>query len=162
MAAESLVLLAFVAPSLRQPRRWLPLLLLLAVLAGVFQQQMSKRLGDDAGGGIVAALERDGRLPIWKFAVGKALEHPWHGGGMGRESLARQYPEHPLTQGVFVHAHNMLVNRLLQLGVPGLLAFVALFAAWPGLYGGSAGPGRWPARRRWSAWPFAPGSGPRT
>lgn len=129
VAVELLVVLAFFAPRLRQPRHWLPVLVVLAALAGVFQQQMSKRLGDDAGGGIVAALERDGRLPIWKFAVGEALKHPWQGGGMGRESLIRQYPEHPLTQGVFVHAHNMLVNRLLQLGVPGLFAFVALFAA---------------------------------
>ncbi|WP_371323757.1 O-antigen ligase family protein [Dechloromonas sp. ZY10] len=129
VAAELLVVLAWLAPRLRQPRQWLPVLLVLAVLAGVFQQQMSKRLGNEAGSGIVAALERDGRLPIWKFAIGEALAHPWHGGGMGRESLIRQYPEHPLTQGVFVHAHNMLVNRLVQLGVPGLLAFVALFAA---------------------------------
>lgn len=129
VAVELLVVLAFFAPRLRQPRHWLPVLVVLAALAGVFQQQMSKRLGDDAGGGIVAALERDGRLPIWKFAVGEALKHPGYGGGMGRESLIRQYPEHPLTQGVFVHAHNMLVNRLLQLGVPGLFAFVALFAA---------------------------------
>ncbi len=130
VSAQLVVLSIFVlASNLRRLKVVIPVLLLVCSFVGLFQLQMQHRLGEDATKGVMAALEKDGRLPIWKFSLAEVMQHPLHGGGMGRDSLQRQYPTHPMTQGVFVHAHNMLINRLLQLGFPGLAAFLILLAA---------------------------------
>ncbi|WP_153146611.1 glycosyltransferase family 9 protein [Dechloromonas sp. H13] len=132
VAIQILVAGAFFARRLRQPRYLLALAAFVVVLGSLFHIQTSSRIGTASVAQSVdigAALNADGRLPVWKFAVSESLGHPLIGAGMGRNAYSRQYAGHPLAQPPFDHTHNMLVNRLVQLGVPGLLVFLALFGA---------------------------------
>ena len=146
---EVLVAAVLLAPRIRKPSHWGGFAMVLLLLLTVFSWQMQQRgFGGSTGGMPVVvqapqvekALASDGRLAHWKFAWAEALEHPLTGGGMGRETFKHRYPGHPMTSDVFVHTHNMLVNRLVQLGFPGLLAFLLLL--------GSLASRFWEQRRR--------------
>ncbi|MQT13461.1 O-antigen ligase family protein [Segnochrobactrum spirostomi] len=96
---------------------------------------------DELRGPLLLALFGDetltGRLPIWRFLLGFAADHPWFGGGyaslweIGDAAPARSAPD------VFLHrvanAHSAYLDVLASLGVPGLaftlVAFVAVPAA---------------------------------
>ena len=103
------------------------------VISLVFVAQNHRRTG--ANGletvNITGALEKDGRIATWKLAIGASLETPLTGGGIGRDTFIRRFPEYAKKQEPFAfrHAHNVLIDKLLQLGIPGLIAFVALFVA---------------------------------
>lgn len=132
---QLIVVGAFFASKLRQPRHLILLLAIVACLATLFHLQSGKRIGASTlaeTANIPMALEKDGRLSAWRFVVEQALQHPLHGGGMGRNTFSRLYPDNPLSQPPFDHAHNMLINRLVQLGFPGLLVFMLLLGglAW--------------------------------
>ncbi len=134
-AVEAFVAAAFFARRLCQPRYVIAALALVVALGGLFHLKMSSRTGTASlaqSVDIGAALTADGRLPVWKFAIAESLAHPLTGAGMGRNAFSHRYPEHPLAQPPFDHTHNMLVNRLVQMGFPGLVAFLALFfgVAW--------------------------------
>jgi len=140
---------AFFASRLRQPRYLMLVLAIVACLATLFHLQSGKRIGTSSlaeTANIEMALQGDGRLPVWQFAIEQALQHPLHGAGIGRNAFSRLYPDHPLSQPPFDHTHNMLINRLVQLGFPGLLVFVLLLGgvAWTLLsLGRRSGEGRW-------------------
>ena len=135
LAVQAFVVAAFFARHLREPRFLIAALVLVVCLGGLFHLKTSSRIGSTSfvqSVDIGAALNADGRLPVWKFAIEESLKHPLTGAGMGRNAFSRLYPEHPLAQPPFDHTHNMLVNRLVQLGLPGLMIFLALFfgVAW--------------------------------
>ena len=135
LAVQAFVVAAFFAHRLREPRYLIAALALVLALGGLFHLKTSSRIGSSSivqSVDVGAALTADGRLPVWKFAIEESLRHPLTGAGMGRNAFSRLYPEHPLAQPPFDHTHNMLVNRLVQLGLPGLIIFLALFfgVAW--------------------------------
>lgn len=143
------MLVVFVAMGLwRRPRLLFAGLLVGLSLFGLFVVQMADRgFGRNVTEAVAVnkALATDGRLERWRFALTESLHHPFSGGGLGRETFKHVYPDHPMTETVFVHTHNMLVNRLVQLGIPGVLAFLALFAGGTVL--------AWGQRRRVAAGP---------
>ena len=76
------------------------------------------------------ALTDDVRLSFWPKAVTKIAEHPLVGTGFGRSMMRKTYPELvPKEVPDLWHAHNVVLNYGLQLGVPGIIAFLGLFAA---------------------------------
>lgn len=123
--------LVVMLPGLRRPRFLLVAALLVAASGVFFQMQMAKRVGGHGFqmSSINTSLEADGRLPALRFVWRQALEHPLTGAGMGREVFRKAFPDRPETQGPYAHAHNMMTNRLVQLGFPGALVFLALFVA---------------------------------
>ena len=78
------------------------------------------------------SLALDERPLIWKIAVGKALESPVAGHGYGREIVGRDISASLAAAGQptpYYHGHNVFLDMVIQLGVIGLAAFVALLAA---------------------------------
>jgi O-antigen ligase len=84
-----------------------------------------------------ASVEHDLRPRLWTVALERWKEAPWFGHGFGRDLLAEDFlpetpvgVEHPPVQ----HAHNLLLNIALQLGLAGLGLFVAVLVAFARTY----------------------------
>jgi O-antigen ligase len=113
-----------------------PLVILL--LAWLFVQQMAYR-------GLVASLQpvsvlkallQDTRWQAWTVAWSDILSHPLIGGGFGRETFKHLHPGFHASHPFLWHAHNTFLNIGVQMGIPGILAFITLLAAtlrsvWP-------------------------------
>lgn len=84
---------------------------------------------DRVGNVVSAAAKSDVRWKLWRFSLEKIVEHPWLGGGIGRGVFDKLYPEFMPENTQLWHAHNMILNKGIQMGIPGILAFVALWAA---------------------------------
>jgi O-antigen ligase len=143
-------------------RRALIFLGLLSVVAALVSVQMLRRgaIGipqakfgspaaisvEQAKSVIGAATTVDDRWGLWKFSLQKIGEHPWIGGGMGRDVFDKLYPEYMPENSQLWHAHNMILNKGIQMGIPGMVAFVALWAALAMemfRHAGSTGPSRY-------------------
>ncbi len=77
----------------------------------------------------------DPRWQIWAFVINGLLAHPWTGGGFGRTVMVHSNPEF-LRVFQLEHAHNMVLNKGVQMGLPGIAAFLLLLgttlrALWP-------------------------------
>ena len=75
------------------------------------------------------ALTQDVRLEIWSFTWKKIAAQPWSGAGMGRDVFKKAYPDYQARSPEQWHAHNMLLNKGVQMGLPGMLAFLLLWLA---------------------------------
>lgn len=83
------------------------------------------------------------RLTIWKDTLRMIVAHPW-GAGLGTfETFVREFQSLPGTR-VAPHAHNEFLELLFELGLPGGLTALALFA---GAVGGSVRKTFGPIRR---------------
>lgn len=76
------------------------------------------------------------RLIIWSYVFGLIQQHPFTGIGLG--TLPHSYPLTISSFGPVVHAHNLFLQIVLDLGIAGLvawgaIAFFVLGAAW-GMY----------------------------
>ncbi len=73
------------------------------------------------------------RLPLWIAAWRMFLDAPWHGHGVGSFRLLYQAYLQPLPDWVSVDSrlipwsHNLYLELLAELGLPGILAFMAFF-----------------------------------
>lgn len=95
--------------------------------------------------GTEGRLTDDVRVAYWSNAAVKIVEHPFAGAGFGRRITYKAYPElAPANVTDLWHAHNVLLNYGLQLGMPGIVAFVALLAAFAYLF--------WQASAQGSGW----------
>jgi putative inorganic carbon (HCO3(-)) transporter len=118
-AAAGLLLLVV----LRWPRLgWiaLPAVLLAALLPA---SGTGLSLVFDAMGGGAPEDGVSGRIQIWQFALQLFAQHPWHGAGLGLFA-AMQTPGAGSTPAP--HAHNLLLQVGMDLGLPGLLAYLAV------------------------------------
>jgi O-antigen ligase len=118
---------------------------LLAVVAALLVVQMQRRSQPvisplTTAPSITAAADRtlnivgtettsDVRWALWKFSLQKIKENPWVGGGIGRSVFEKLYPEFMPENPQLWHAHNMILNRGIQMGIPGMVVFVALWVA---------------------------------
>ena len=72
------------------------------------------------------------RLTIWRLSLHLIADHPLIGIGLGnfKATFAAYFPNIPLIGGQFAppHAHNLFVQLALDLGLPGLLAYLGLIA----------------------------------
>lgn len=69
----------------------------------------------------------DPRVPLWSVAKQAIAERPWLGVGFGRAAFGKVYGDRPGAQ--YEHAHNMLLDRTIQLGVVGLIVTAMLFGS---------------------------------
>lgn len=79
---------------------------------------------------LIAIFAKSERLYIWSYWVERIQERPWTGVGFGRD-LPHWVYEKPKDWPdlYFAHAHNLVLDYGLQLGVPGILAVLWLFGA---------------------------------
>jgi O-antigen ligase len=83
-------------------------------------------------GHILNTFENSERYDIWRFWLTRVAEKPLTGVGFGRDLPQLAYADikpkewHPL---MFAHAHNVLLNYALQLGIGGLAALLFLLGA---------------------------------
>lgn len=73
------------------------------------------------------------RLDIWRLSLQMLAERPITGIGLGtyEQTFTAYFPNLPLIGGRLAppHAHNLFVQVALDLGIPGLLAYLCLLAA---------------------------------
>ena len=103
-----------------------------AALATVLEWGARERLAylhapSNRGSATMALIEHDTRPAIWRYYIVRGLQHPWIGLGFGRtvpgigwqtasdRALARIEPN------AYIHAHNILINWWLELGLVGLV-----------------------------------------
>lgn len=109
----------------------------IVLFVGMFAFGEQRRFGESAelGGSILS----DTRFAFWPSAIEHILQHPWSGGGLGRRAMAKAYPELIPQYNAFIwHTHNLFLNYGISMGIPGILAIVALFGAWLGYFWKSA------------------------
>ena len=86
----------------------------------------------DANVDSVSILQKDDRQLIWTAAVNAIRERPFAGYGYAleaaHEAVANRLGDAGM-QRVFRHAHNVVLNGAVQMGVPGALMIVLLFGA---------------------------------
>ncbi|MBN9411696.1 MAG: O-antigen ligase C-terminal domain-containing protein [Burkholderiales bacterium] len=72
------------------------------------------------------------RITAYTMLVDAALRQPWFGYGWGQTMLGQFAValDHPSINGVLGNAHNLLIDLVLWLGIPGGLAVAMTFAAW--------------------------------
>ena len=80
--------------------------------------------------GMVHRFEQDPRLALWPEVLQRVGERPLTGYGFGRGILRGPLQQQLGTlDGQLWHAHNLFLDALLQLGLPGLLLLLVLFGA---------------------------------
>lgn len=77
----------------------------------------------------------DPRWAIWSWAIDRIFAAPFSGSGFGRTVIRIADPDFYQTFGL-EHAHNMILNKGVQMGTPGMLSFLVLlsatfYALWP-------------------------------
>src|ERR1700694_5330662 len=75
-----------------------------------------------------AALAKDSRLALWPEVLEHIKARPFTGFGFGR-GLLRQSLSEELKQPLLWHAHNLFLDTVLQVGIPGLLLLLLLLGA---------------------------------
>jgi len=125
-----------------RPRFLLRLLLLLGLLASlagfviIGPERLQSLWQNPAQETIVGNLSTVSyRQEIWKWGLVALADFPFTGTGLGtfRQVLPRLYPSLIPTSHDVAHAHNMLLQVGLDLGIPGLVAYLALLGLGLGL-----------------------------
>jgi O-antigen ligase len=75
------------------------------------------------------AMDQDRRWHLWRFSLERIAERPLSGGGFGREAFKMLFPDYYRDHLQLWHAHNMVINKGIQMGIPGMAAFLALWIA---------------------------------
>lgn len=134
--AEFLVISAFVvffsAKGSINRKVFLVSALLIILIGSAATHLMQARGGAPAG--------EDPRLTIWTVALRNIEAQPLTGGGFGREAFKQRNRDFSTRRGQSWHAHNMILNKGVQMGLPGVAAFIFL------LYGSLRA--TWPSRAR--------------
>ena len=70
----------------------------------------------------------DGRREIWSRAIYMIQDFPFTGIGMGSfgEVADALYPFFSYSPGAILHAHNLFLQIAVDLGIPGLIAWLAI------------------------------------
>lgn len=104
-------------------------LLLLGVFVGQFAMvSITKGSAQQSGfAGVQQSFSQDPRFLIWNYAQERIVERPILGHGYGRGILKEQFKQH-FGNPLYWHGHNMLLNYLLEVGLLGTIALLALTA----------------------------------
>lgn len=73
-------------------------------------------------------LQVDPRPRIWEFGIEQIEAHPWTGTGFGRMAQAAKFQRN-LGDPQYSHAHNIVLNYGVQMGIPGMFVIIMLFGA---------------------------------
>ncbi len=110
-------------------RRLMGFAAIIVAVAGLFVAQVARRSNqyENLDHLVQASVSQDIRWELWRFSLEKIAERPWSGGGFGRDVFDKLYadfhPENPLLW----HAHNMVLDKGIQMGIPGMAAFLFLW-----------------------------------
>jgi O-antigen ligase len=129
--ASALAALRWRATLARAPLRWLaPLVALFLVLGLLFADvaQERARRSFPADTSMAQTFAEDPRLPLWDFTAARIRERPWTGYGFGK-SILQDELRLALHDPILSHAHNLFASQWLQIGIFGLVGFIALLAA---------------------------------
>lgn len=130
LAVETLVLSVLLLRTDGSWVRWraaVPwIVLLVAAIVALFALQMATRIEANPA---LGPLERDPRWEIWAVALDNIRADPWFGSGFGRSVFSFLNPAVVQANGQHWHAHNALLDKGVQMGIPGILAFVLLIVA---------------------------------
>lgn len=104
--------------------------LALVVVAAGFVWVAGQRihLQDNAVELVEKTLQVDPRPHIWEFGVEQIEAHPWTGTGFGRMAQAHKFQRH-LGDPQYSHAHNIVLNYGVEMGIPGMIVLIILFGA---------------------------------
>jgi O-antigen ligase len=95
----------------------------LLAAASVFQGRLAARAVP-----LDSVLLSEVRLPVWQSALEMIADHPWL--GVGLDGFRFVYPRYmhvvAWTEPLLYHPHNMWLDAIVRLGVPGLLVFGSL------------------------------------
>lgn len=73
-------------------------------------------------------VQKDPRLQLWEFALTQIKERPFTGAGFGRGATKDEFFRH-FGDANFWHAHNLVINYALQLGLGGIVVLALVFGA---------------------------------
>lgn len=81
-------------------------------------------------------VHEDIRGQMWSWAISDIIASPLEGGGFGRTIMLMYDPAFVHAFGGLEHAHNMVLNKGIQMGLPGIISFLVLLGAtfralWP-------------------------------
>lgn len=105
------------------------------VIVALASVQLIKRAGESRAApqlqaaAVLKSTHTDIRWDLWKFSLEKIAENPIIGGGLGRSVFDKLYPDYRPEIGQLWHAHNMIINKGIQMGIPGMIAFLVLWIA---------------------------------
>ncbi|MCX7856216.1 MAG: O-antigen ligase family protein [Anaerolineae bacterium] len=137
------VLALFSLAGLTARRRWirrigviLPILAILTVVVAIINLG-SQALGESLWGQeiagpveeVVGSITLEGRVEIWSRALYAIQDFPFTGCGLGafRRAVPILYPLFTVPPDTDIaHAHNIFLQTALDLGIPGLVAYLAL------------------------------------
>lgn len=72
----------------------------------------------------------DDRAAFWPKVAGRIMEHPLTGAGFGRGVMSKAYPDLiPRENQQLWHAHNLVLNYGLSMGIAGMLVLLVVFGA---------------------------------
>jgi O-antigen ligase len=76
------------------------------------------------------AMRDDDRPVFWPKVIGRIMEHPLTGAGFGRGVMNKAYPDLiPRENRQLWHAHNVVLDYGLAMGIPGMLVLLMVFGA---------------------------------
>jgi O-antigen ligase len=82
---------------------------------------------------VADTLAADPRPGIWRHAIERIGERPWHGYGYGR-LIMKEDLRAATGNRLLTHAHNMFVSQWLQTGAIGVALLLLLFGTWAASY----------------------------
>ena len=105
---------------------------LLAIFVNIFITNSDKKgtIGDTVGRIAFTEKSSNGRFQYWGDALDYVLKHPILGSGLGNWKIAsiEEGKEHISGYTVPYHAHNDFIHVFTETGIPGGLAYIAIFA----------------------------------
>jgi putative inorganic carbon (hco3(-)) transporter len=113
--------------SLRIKRGWMiPFLFILAVIVVGIQGNGEQLVDFITGGSTISGIV--GRIEIWSRAIFMIEDYPYTGIGMGLFGPVADtlYPFHEYSTFTVEHAHNIFLQLGVDLGIPGLISWMAV------------------------------------
>ncbi len=101
------------------------LALLVSVVSLALVLSHTNRLTSDSP---PAEMASDERLAFLPMVVGRIMEQPFAGAGFGRRAMSKAHGDLiPKENTLLWHAHNLVLNYGLGMGIPGMLAILLVF-----------------------------------
>ena len=134
--ALTIIVLALIALSPKGRLYSLAGMLIIAIILGIllashWNSVQSWALGSDLPAGSALSLDTlQVRMEIWSRAIYGIQDFPFTGMGMNvfRKAVSVLYPLFTIPPGRDIgHAHNEFLQAALDLGIPGLIAFIGLY-----------------------------------
>lgn len=116
---------------LNRSRLLLALIVLLGFSYGMLKMVQSGKAADTfnpevKANSVIEHLAKNERIGAWQNWIARGMEAPLIGVGFGRDNVKQHYSKGLEWPDVYLHhGHNVLLNNFLQLGLAGMLIFMA-------------------------------------